>query len=205
MNYTTKHIWILYLVIILLLVTLFLSHCNRKPKRPDVIEIPAIEGVLSDSLPKEVIKDSVFIYRLRDTIIKYNRPIDTVYIKEFIKAPVEKKIEKYMEATAKREYKDTVEDEDIKLDYTANTEGKLIDIKFDYTIKPRTIEIPKPKEPVFTLYGGAGFKTTTTLESVTPTFSVGVAGKKGNIYQVQYGTDGSVQAGVMLKIFDIKK
>ena len=199
-----KHIGILYIVICLLISTIIIMCCSGENQK-DTITVPEKVGKLEDKLPKEQLKDSIFVYKLRDTIIKYNRPVDTVYIEKFIKADPTTKVEKYIEAVAKRTYKNAVEDSLLRLDYTANTEGKLLDIKFDYVLKPSIINLPKPKESVFTLYGGAGLKTTTNLNELTPVGIIGIQNKKGNIIYGQYGSDKSIQAGVMIKVFDIKK
>lgn len=199
-----KHIGILYIVICLLISTIIIMCCSGD-KQKNKIVIPEKIGKLEDTLPKEQLKDSIFVYKLRDTIIKYNRPIDTVYITEYLKADPIVRTEKYIEAVAKRTYKNVVEDSLLKLDYTANTEGKLLNIKFDYTIKPLIVKLPKPKESVFTLYGGAGLKTTTDLNELTPVGIIGIQNKKGTIIYGQYGSDKSVQVGAMIKVFDIKK
>lgn len=199
-----KHIGILYIVICLLISTIIIMCCSGENQK-DTITIPEKVGKLEDKLPKEQLSDSIFVYKLRDTIIKYNRPIDTVYITEYLKADPIVRTEKYIEAVAKRTYKNVVEDSLLKLDYTANTEGKLLNIKFDYTIKPLIVKLPKPKESVFTLYGGAGLKTTTDLNELTPVGIIGIQNKKGTIIYGQYGSDKSVQVGAMIKVFDIKK
>ncbi len=205
MSTNTKHISALYIVIALLMSTICVMQCSDDVKQPDKIVIPEEKGVLKDKDPKEVISDSIFIYKLRDTIIKYNRPVDTVYIKEYIKAPEHERTKKYIEAIAKRQYKDTVEDDRLRIHYTANTQGLLDDIEFDYLIKEREMSIPAPKKSVFAVYGGADLKTTTKFDEVTPVGILGFQNKKGTIIYGQYGLDGSIQAGVMYRLLDIKK
>lgn len=199
-----KHIGILYIAIGLLISTIFIMRCSGD-KQKDKIIIPEKNGKLEDLHPNEVMTDSIFIYELRDTIFKYHKPLDTVYITEYLKADPIIRTEKYIEAIAQRTYKNVIEDSLLKVDYTAKTEGKLLDLKLDYTIKPLIVKQPKPKESVFTLYGGAGLKTTTDLNSLTPVGTIGIQNKKGTIIYAQYGADKSVQVGAMIKVFDIKK
>lgn len=199
-----KHVGILYIAIGLLLSTIFIMRCSGD-KQKDKIIIPEKNGELEDLHPKEVMRDSIFVYKLRDTIIKYNRPLDTIYITEYLKSDPIIRTEKYIEAVAKRTYTNVIEDSLLRLNYTAQTEGKLLDLKVDYKIKSSIVEHPKPKESVFTLYGGAGLKTTTDLNSLTPVGMIGIQNKKGTIIYAQYGSDKSVQVGAMIKVFDIKK
>ena len=199
-----KYIHVLHIVLVLLITTIIVM-CTNYYNKPDTIVIPEKKGILIDSIPREVLRDSIFVYQLRDTIIKYNRPLDTVYIEKFIKAPADKKTEIYIEAIAERTYKNVVEDSLLRIDYTANTQGKLLDIKFDYTIKPVTISVPKTKESVFSAYAGVGLKTTTSLESLTPTLQLGIQGKNGNMFVGSVSSDKTIQAGYMFRIINIKK
>lgn len=199
-----KYIHILHIVLVLLITTIIIM-CTNYYNKPDTIVIPEEKGILIDSIPREVLRDSIFVYQLRDTIIKYNRPLDTVYIEKFIKAPDDKKVEKYIEAIAERTYNNVVEDSLLRIDYTANTQGRLLDIKFDYTIKPVTISVPKTKESVFSAYAGVGLKTTSSLESLTPTLQLGIQDKNGNMFVGSVSSDKTIQAGYMFRIINIKK
>lgn len=199
-----KYIHVLHIVLVLLVTTIIVM-CTNYYNKPDTIVIPEKKGILIDSIPREVLRDSIFVYQLRDTIIKYNRPLDTVYIEKFVKAPVDKKTEIYIEAIAERTYKNVVEDSLLRIDYTANTQGKLLDIKFDYTIKPAIIDVPKTKESVFSAYAGVGLKTTSSLESLTPTLQLGIQDKNGNMFVGSISSDKTIQAGYMFRIINIKK
>ena len=180
-----KHIGTLYIIIVMLLSCIMIMNCN-KSKKLDTITIPEKKGMLLDSLPKEIERDSIFVYQLKDTIIKYTNPIDTVYITKFIKADNPGKIEQYIDAIAEREYSNTVEDSLVKINYHAFTQGRLKDIKLNYTIKESVITLPKPKTNKFSLYLGGGLET------------------KGIIYG-SYGIESkSVQVGYMFNVLNIK-
>lgn len=185
-----KHIGTLYIIIIMLLSCIIITDCN-KSKKSDIITIPEKTGMLLDSLPKEIKRDT--------------NPVDTVYITKFIKADSTGKIEQYIDAIAEREYSNTVEDSLIKINYHAFTQGRLKDIKFDYTIKPVTINVPKTKESVFSIYAGVGLKTTYSLESLTPTLQLGIQGKNGNMFVGSISSDKTIQAGYVFRIINIKK
>ena len=82
---TVRHIVILYLVIATLIAIAIYSNYQRRHSEVVIVETPEVTGILLDTIPEEKVQDSIFIYELRDTIVKYSNPIDTVYITKFIK------------------------------------------------------------------------------------------------------------------------
>lgn len=203
-----RHILILYSVIIALVTALMYNACTNAKRTSIEVEIPEIEGVLKDESPLEVEKDSIFIYELRDTIVKYTNPIDTVYITKYLEMTSEEQEVAYADAVKYRTYESIVEDDTLSLSYTANTQGKLLDIKFDYRIKPRSLNIPVNSTNVSSLYGGFGMKSTTSLDNLTPTVSLGYRNKNNNITTITYGDDfngdKSIHVSHMFHLFNIK-
>lgn len=203
-----KHIGTLYIVIVLLLSTIVIMQCSGRKKSDDVIDIviPEVIGTLTDSLPKEDKIDTTYFYKFKDTIIKYYNPVDTVYIKEYIKAPDNRRAEMYADAVAKRTYTNTVEDSIIAIEYKAETQGRLKSIDLNYKIKERTYTIPKQPVEKFSLYLGGGLETTTTLDKLELNPKIGMQFNDKGLFYAQYGVDTkSIQFGYVHKLISIKK
>lgn len=198
----SRHLCTLYLVIAILTATIFVMKCSGEKVR-EKIKTESVKGSFEDKAPEAIKSDSTYQYSMRDTIIKYYHPVDTVYLERFTKADEVAKTEMYAEAVGKRRYKDTLDNKDIVINYDLNTKGELLDIKFDYEIKPYLVD--KPKEPVFSMYGGASLQNTKTLDKFEAFGNVGFQNKQGDIYTVGYGTKNTIQVGYMKKLFTIKK
>lgn len=203
-----KHIGTLYLIIMLLLSTIIIMQCSGRKKSNDAIDItiPEITGTLTDTLPKEDKMDTTYLYKFKDTLIKYYNPVDTVYIEKYIKSSDNKKVDLYADAIATRKYKNTVEDSIISIEYQAETQGRLNSINLNYKIKERTYTIPKQPEEKFSLYLGGGLKTNKDLDKLEFSPKVGVQVNDKGLFYAEYGIDSkTIQLGYVYKITSIKK
>lgn len=180
-----KRTIILYIIALASLSFFALKTCKKVIDDTYEIELPEKKGSLVDNMPEESIRDSIFIYKIRDTIVKYNNPIDTVFITKYITASEPEREKMFLDAVQNRTYKNSVEDDTLKITYTATTQGYLKDIKFDYTVKPQYISVPVKRKTQF--LGGFGLEATRHINDVTPRAILGVRDKKGRIYTVGYG------------------
>lgn len=203
-----RHITILYLVIVTLIAILIYTNCQSRYDDVVIVETPEIKGTLLDTIPEEKIRDSIFIYELLDTIVKYNNPIDTVYITKFIKMNEREQEIEYADAIKYRTYEDTISNDTLSLKYVANTQGRLLDIQFDYTIKPQVFNVPATSKNQGNIYGGFGMRSTTTLENLTPTLSIGYRNSNNHITTISYGNDfnnnKSISVSYMFPLFNTK-
>ena len=164
---------------------LFISRCNPAPTaepvsghfsvtRPEPIEIPNVPTV-------------------RFVILT-----DTVTVTAFIEPTLQESInnsgsltealEHCLEAVKMRQYKDTFEDDHIRIDYFARTWGKLDSLDLKYELKPRRIQRLQ-------VYGGLEFN-----KSLRPQL-IGIVNERVSV-SVSSGFTGSNPAvGVGVKLF----
>ena len=203
-----RHIVILYLVIATLIAIAIYTNYQRRNSEVVIVETPEIQGVLLDTIPEEKVLDSIFIYELRDTIVKYSNPVDTVYIAKFIQMNEREKEVEYAEAIKYRTYENIINNDTLSLKYVANTQGKLLDIQFDYKIKPQVFSVPVVSKNQGNVYGGFGMRSTTNLENLTPTLSLGYRNSHNHITTVSYGNDfnnnKSISVSYMFPLFNTK-
>jgi len=115
----------------------------------------------------------------------------------------------YTEGVATREYNTPFEDENIKINIYSKTQGTLLATKPEYTIKSQTlttsVNIPKPKEQVFSLNIGASATTTKDLNKIDPAINLQLVGKRGAILGTSYSVDGVIGVSYTIPLFSIKK
>lgn len=194
-----SHVTILYMVICALLLILFLERCST---HNNVFQtIPKIEGTLTDVKPLE--RDSLIITdkKLKEEIknIVISKELDSLEkVVEFETKPEPVKKEMYKKSLDVKTYQNKVEDDDVKIEYTAVTTGTLDYINFDYTVKERVVEKPKNKNH---FYLGGSISNNLELNRPSVNALIGVQNKKGDILQVSYGTDKTISVGYMFRLF----
>lgn len=117
------------------------------------------------------------------------------------------KLKLYTDAIKINSYETVFDNNDLKLIVKAKTEGKLLELKPIYTIKEQTlnVEVPKPKEKIFSLNVGAGLTTTKQLDKLDPSVHLDLINKKGNILSASYSVDGVIGVKYSIPLFSIKK
>lgn len=83
--------------------------------------------------------------------------------------------------------------------------GEIQNIALDYTIKSRTVEVPKPKEVVFRMLGGVEIGNTTQFNDFRVKANVGFQNRSGAILSIGADTEQRFYLGYTVPIFTIKR
>lgn len=83
--------------------------------------------------------------------------------------------------------------------------GEIQNIALDYTIKSRTVEVPKPKEVVFRMLGGVEIGNTTQFNDFRVKANFGFQNRSGAILTVGADTEQRFYVGYTVPIFTIKR
>lgn len=198
-----KYFWQI-LVLILLVIIFLMNSCEQEINTKDnYIIIKEKTGYFEIKKPTPVKGVGyTFVTSKGDTIYLEN-PVDKELEAEYLKAKDSlAKLELYLKAIQKRTYKDSLEDENIVINYEAKTTGTLDNIKIDYKTKLDSVKI---KKPVFVLYTGLG---TSVGQDLSPgvKINLGYQNKKGSVIFAGYDPINKVATvDYNIKIFDIKK
>lgn len=211
MSANFKHLATLYILIGLLIFSLFLQRsCNSniKSSKNTTVVIPAKNGKFVKTKPNEIEYDTI----IKDTIIYKDKKIiidntDKTIVKKYLKATDSiGKLKILIDAAKIRRYSDTFDNDDIKLTIETETTGKLNWIKPTYTIKEKTINVPiKVKETVFALYAGLEVYNNLQLSNPGIKVDLGIQNKKGDIFTGGYDMNQNIYIGFKKQIFTIKK
>lgn len=200
-------------IIILLIASFILGRCtsnNKTEKINTTIVVPEKKG--SFESPKVLIPQSNNIktaIQLKDTII-YVPQVDQELVQRYLAQESElERLKAYTNAISINEYENVFDNEDVKIIIKAKTEGKLLELKPEYTIKaksiPVTIEVPKPKERVFNLNMGAYTTYSQELKQFDPGIKLDLVGKKGSVLSAGYSIDKNIMVSYSIPILTIKK
>jgi len=211
MSTNFKHLATLYILIGLLLLTIFLQRsCDSNiitPKNTTIV-IPAKGGTFVKTKSNEIKYDTI----IKDTIIYKDKKIiidntDKTIVEKYLKATDSiGKLKILIDAVKIRRYSDTFDNDDIKLTIETETVGKLNWIKPTYTIKEKTITVPeKTKETVFAMYGGIEIYNNLQLSNPGVKVDLGIQNKKGDIFTGGYDMNQNIYIGFKKQIFNIKK
>lgn len=209
------------IVFILLISSFFLGKCTSECKTESKqIEVTVPEKEGSFESPKILIPQSSetqTVIKFKDTIL-YIPQVNEELVNKYLALEKETDIIKrenerlklYTDAIKINKYKVPFEDDNLKLEVEAETEGKLLSLKpSTYLIKSQkiqtTVDIPKPKEKVFSLNLGAGLTTTKQLDKLDPSIHLDLVNKKGNILSTSYSVDGVIGIKYSINLFNIKK
>lgn len=83
--------------------------------------------------------------------------------------------------------------------------GEIQNIALDYTIKSRTVEVPKPKEVVFRMLGGVEIGNTAQFNDFRVKANVGFQNRAGAIISLGADTEQRFYLGYTVPIFTIKR
>jgi hypothetical protein len=202
-----------YLLIVVIIILLY-KQCNQQPQLVTKIVTKEVKGKFQEVKP---IHDTILITRTLtnskedkflqgqiEQLIKENKGL-TEYFNE---ASDSVRLLMYERAVELKSFAHTFENDTIKATTSGIVQGEVKSIKLDYTIKPQTIEIPKPKEKVFSLLAGGGFGIDTELRQPIYKANLGFQNKKGNVYFASFqriGSNDFITAEINFNIFSIKK
>jgi len=201
------------IIILLFIAFFFIGRCSKRCEVQELkipVVIPAKSGsfkspnILVPINTKEVTK----IVYLDSTI--FVPTVNQELVDKYLQTKSElDKLQQYTEAIRINNYETVFDNKDVKLTIRAKTEGKLLELIPEYTIKKFdtlvSAIVPKPKEKVFSLNIGAGLNTTKTFDKLEPTVNVDLVNKKGSILKASYGTEGTISVGYTFTLFSVKK
>lgn len=201
-------------IILLLILSFFVGRCTKNSDTKIIetkVTVPEKQGSFkSDStilVPIQTKEVSKIIYK--DSIL-YVPTINQDLVDKYLSTQEElDKLKLYTDAVKINKYETVFDNKDLKLTIRSKTEGKLLELNPEYIIKEQTVpisvEIPKPKEKIFSLNIGAGFNTTKDLAKIDPSIHLDFVNKKGNILSTSYSVDGVIGVKYSIPLFSIKK
>ena len=204
MELVKKYFW--QILVVGLVILLFLQHScqgDTIKNNPSVIITEPKVGGFNYYKPKPIKGiNYVFVTEEGDTI-KVENPVNKELEQKYLNALSEnEKLKLYLEVIQKRTYIDSLEDKNIKINYTALTTGTLDSIKIDYTIKPDTIKI---KQPVFRLLGGSSLEFNYLTMKPSIGINLGFQNKKGNILIGGFNSSQELVISYYHNLWTIKK
>jgi hypothetical protein len=199
-----KYFW--QILVVGLVILLFLQRScqsNNIKNDPSVIITEPKIGGFDYYKPKEL-KGTKYIHiTTKGDTIEIENPVNKDLEQKYSNALSEnEKLKLYLQAVQKRTYVDTLEDKNVKINYTALITGTLDSIKFDYIIKPDTLKI---KQPVFRLLGGPSLEFNYLTMKPSIGFNLGFQNKKGNILTGGINSSQQITIGYYHNLWTIKK
>jgi hypothetical protein len=192
---------------VILFIVLWFRGCNPEPQFAEKIKIQTKE-VKGDAIIQTNIVHVPITKKVRDTagVGFYVSQIDKLFEEnnrmqmEFVKMDSLQQIEAYNKAIEINAFKQQFDDKYINAQVSGEVSGKIHAMKFDYTIKPQTLNVDAPK-PKNNLY--LGVNVANTLQLNKPLFSagIGIRNKRGNILNASFDTEKRIGIGYYLKIF----
>lgn len=199
--------YFLYLGWVLFFFCLWLKGCSNKQQSIEKVKIQTKE-VKGKTIIKTNIVHVPINKKVRDTagVGFYVSQIDKLFEEnnkmqlEFIKMDSLQQLEAYNKAIEINAFKQSFEDSYINAQVSGEVSGKIHAMKFDYTIKPQTIEVDAPKRKISVL---AGVFIANDIQLQKPLFGaeLNVLNSKGNLLKIAYDTDKRIYFGFNKKLF----
>lgn len=197
MSTNFKHLATLYIIIGLLIFSLFLQRsCSNKIIKPR-------EVIKYDTIFKPIASKPTIITKyktIKGKNILIPGKIDTVEVKVFEQSVDSTKLNMYVNATKIRSYTTQFNKSDVDISIYTETKGELLKIVPTVTIKQS-----KVKEVVFAMYGGIEVYNNLQLSNPGVKVDLGIQNKKGDIFTGGYDTNQNIYVGFKKQLFNIKK
>ena len=170
----------------------------------DSIEVVKYLPSKTNTFFRDSIKE-VYITKYKDTSGYYERKFKELKDKYSEETNNNKILRDLLQATRKREYKETFKDSVLDAEIIAYTSGKLDSLKFSYQTKEqRTSHFEKTTtntiQPRFRIYGGINTSFSRSFDNIDIGVSLGLQTKKGNIYKIQ-ASNNQYSAGMYIPLF----
>jgi hypothetical protein len=199
--------YLAYLGWVLLFAVLFFRGCNPETQTAEKIKV-----VTKEIKGKTIIKTNIvhvpITKKVRDTSGTgfYVNQIDKLFEEnnqmqlEFMKMDSVAKIQAYNKAIEINAFNERFEDNNINAYVSGEVAGNIKQMRFDYVIKPQTLNVyaPKPKNHLY-----LGVNVANNLQLNKPLFSagLGIQNKKGNILNFSFDTEKRIGIGYYKKLF----
>jgi len=199
-----------YLIIVALIVFIFLKDCSNAPD-PVIIHTPEVSGSFDSVKPVHV---PIVNEPIRQNLSKNNKPkqiIKTIIIENdsLLKSYEQendslKKALMFEKAIQLNTFSSKFEDDNLLLNITGIVQGEVKELKPDYTIKSKEIEV-KQKEVKFRLL--AGLEVGNTILFNDPLFkaNLGFQNANGNILRLSRDSENRWFIGYDITVFKIRR
>jgi len=199
-----------YLIIVALIVFIFLKDCSNAPD-PVIIHTPEVSGSFDSVKPVHV---PIVNEPIRQNLSKNDKPkqiIKTIIIENdsLLKSYERendslKRVLMFKKAIQLSNFSSKFEDDNLLLNITGVVQGEVKELKPDYTIKSKEIEV-KVKRVKFRML--AGLEVGNTILFNDPLFkaNVGFQNAKGNIITASYDTEKRIFVGYSFTVFKIRR
>ena len=200
MSANFKHLATLYVIIGLLIFSLFLqrSCSNNKQSFQKVKTIVQYDTIFKPSESKTKVITKYKTLKGKDIYIVGK--IDTVEVKVFEKATDSVQFNMFTNATKIRSYKNDFSDNDADISIYTETKGELLKIVPTVHIKQ-----VKKVETKFALYTGGGLSNNLQFNNFAVQANIGLQNKKGDILSISYDTQQNIGIGYSFRLINIKK
>lgn len=197
MSYNLKHLATLYVLIGLLIFSLFLQRsCSNKIIKPQ--EVIKYDTIFKPVVSKPTVVTKYKTAKGKDILIPGK--IDTVEVKVFEQSVDTIKLKMFVDATRIRSYTTQFNKNDADISIYTETKGELLKIVPTITIKQS-----KVKNIVFAMYGGIEVYNNLQLSNPGVKVDLGIQNKKGDIFTGGYDTNQNIYIGFKKQLFNIKK
>jgi hypothetical protein len=199
--------YLAYLGWVLLFAVLFFRGCNPETQTAEKIKVVTKE-IKGSIVTKEKVINVPIVRTIKDTAGTgfYVNQIDKLFEEnnqmqlEFMKMDSVAKIQAYNKAIEINAFNERFEDNNINAYVSGEVAGNIKQMRFDYVIKPQTLNVdaPKPKNHLY-----LGVNVANTLQLNKPLFSAGLGlqNKKGNILNFSFDTEKRIGIGYYKKLF----
>ena len=200
MSANFKHLTTLYVIIGLLIFSLFLQRScrNNKQSFQKVKTVVQYDTIFKPSESKTKVITKYKTLKGKDIYIVGK--IDTVEVKVFEKATDSVQFNMFTNATKIRSYKNDFSDNDADISIYTETKGELLKIVPTVHIKQ-----VKKVETKFALYTGVGLSNNLQFNNFSVQANIGLQNKKGDILSISYDTQQNIGIGYSFRLINIKK
>lgn len=201
MNTSIKYIII---GIVALLISFFIGRWTSPTEIKNIkVTIPEISGkspITINPKPLTQVRDSL-IYK--DSLIVTENPFNKELADKYISLESEtERLKEYIKSIELRKYQIPFENDTIKIIGDVEVQGELKSLKYNWTIKQRTLDIPvQIKKPTMNLLLGGGVSNTVDLNKFNINANIGIQRKNGDLILGSYGIfDKSIQVGYLINL-----
>lgn len=171
-----------------IIITLWYKSCHENIEIVEVV-VPEKPGTFEPQKPIYIYKkDTLYVNKwiTKDSIIEVvlNNPVNDSLDNAYKDAMSEiERYKMYISSIQIKDFRNTFEDQFLRIDVTGQVQGDLKFIKSDYLIKERTIPISIKKDPRRFLIGT---HIQTSLSDFNYSLNIGLQDRKGSIYRLGY-------------------
>jgi len=190
--------------IVALLICFFIGRWTSPTETKIVkVTIPATSGkspIIINPKPLIQTKDSL-IYK--DSLIITENPFNKELADKYINLESEtERLKEFIKSIELRKYQIPFENDTIKIVGDLEVQGELKSLKYNWTIKQRSLDIPiEIKKPTMNLLLGGSVSNTIDLNKFNINANVGIQRKNGDLILGTYGVfDKSIQLGYLVNL-----